>query len=92
MKQGIVKFKKPLIANLDKISSYSTEIDDEEIYFHAEFLKPGRHTYIVRATNYDLDRNPDENWSVSEEAIEKHQSAIMKLFSKQSQSKITRKR
>lgn len=32
-----------------------------EVYVHFAFLKPGKHTYVVRKTFFDLDRGEDDD-------------------------------
>jgi hypothetical protein len=44
----MIPYKKPMIANVERLSSLSENLSFDEIYFHCDFLKPGNHTYIVK--------------------------------------------
>jgi hypothetical protein len=57
----MIPYKKPMIANVQNLSSLSEEFELGEVYIHFAFLKPGKHTYVVRKTFLDLDRGDDDD-------------------------------
>ena len=53
-----MRYQNPLVANVNQITSISQEMDsDQEIYFHIDWLKPGRHFYIIEHTNETIYEN-----------------------------------
>ena len=45
---SIMEYKHPLVANAHTITNLSTKIDpNNNVYFHIDWVKPGRHTFIV---------------------------------------------
>ena len=47
MKQ--LQYPNPLVANAHKLTSITSKIDpDSKVYFHAAFVRPGRHTYVIK--------------------------------------------
>ena len=66
----MIPYKKPMIANVQNLSSLSEEFELGEVYIHFTFLKPGRHTYVVRKTYLDLDRGEDDDkYGYTEQAM-----------------------
>ena len=56
----IMRYKNPLIANVNQISSLSEELDaNQEIYFHIDWLKPGRHVYAIEHTIGEVAEDDD---------------------------------
>ena len=50
-----MRYKNPLIANAHLMTSLTTKIDPEsKLFFHIDWLKPGRHTFLVQHDNYDI--------------------------------------
>ena len=44
----IMEYKQPLVANAHTITNASTKVDpNNKIYFHIDWVKPGRHTFVV---------------------------------------------
>ena len=48
-----------MIANVESLTSLSEQLELGEVYFFCQFLKPGKHTYIVRNTllDYESEKN-----------------------------------
>ena len=47
----IMRYKNPLIANVNQMTSLSEKMhDNQEIYFHIDWVKPGRHVYAIEHT------------------------------------------
>ena len=45
---NIMRYKNPLIANAHLMTSLTNKIDTEsKLYFHIDWLKPGRHTFLI---------------------------------------------
>ena len=48
---GLLKYKNPAVASMDNHTLLARRADDEEsqapIYFHVDFVKPGKTTYMV---------------------------------------------
>ena len=43
-----MRYKNPLIANAHLMTSLTNKIDPEsKLFFHIDWLKPGRHTFLV---------------------------------------------
>lgn len=41
-------YPNPLVANAHKLTSITSKIDPgSKVYFHVDFVKPGRHTYLI---------------------------------------------
>ena len=57
----LIPFKKPMIANVQNITSLSEQFELGDVYIHLSFLKPGKHTYIVRKTYMELERGEDDD-------------------------------
>ena len=56
----IMRYKNPLIANVNQMTSLSEKMhDNQEIYFHIDWVKPGRHIYTIEHT-------PDEIYTDDE--------------------------
>ena len=52
---NIMRYKNPLIANAHLMTSLTNKIDTEsKLYFHIDWLKPGRHTFLIQHDNYDI--------------------------------------
>jgi hypothetical protein len=48
----ILKFKTPLVANGQSLSSESIKVDPSNpIYFHVDWVRPGKHIYVVEHDN-----------------------------------------
>lgn len=44
----LLKYKNPLVANAHKLTSITSKIDPgTKVYFHVDWVKPGKHTYLV---------------------------------------------
>ena len=43
----IMRYKNPLIANVNQITSLTISDTTQDMYFHIDWLKPGRHVYAV---------------------------------------------
>ena len=47
----IMRYKNPLIANVNQMTSLSEKMhENQEIYFHIDWVKPGRHVYAIEHT------------------------------------------
>ena len=52
---NIMRYKNPLIANAHLMTSLTNNIDTEsKLFFHIDWLKPGRHTFLIQHDNYDI--------------------------------------
>ena len=48
----IMRYKNPLVANVNQISSISHDLlQEQDIYFHIDWMKPGRHVYTIEHSN-----------------------------------------
>ena len=48
----IMRYKNPLIANAHMMTSITNKIDSEsKIYFHIDWLRPGRQTFLIQHDN-----------------------------------------
>ena len=43
----MIRYQKPLIANVHKMTKFNLEDPDQTLYAHIDFQKPGRHIYVV---------------------------------------------
>ena len=57
----MIPYHKPMIANVQSLTSISEEFELGDIYIHCTFLKPGLHSYVVRKTFLNLDRGEDDD-------------------------------
>ena len=45
----ILRYKNPLVANAHLLTSYTNKLDPKtKVYFHIDWLKPGRHTFVIQ--------------------------------------------
>ena len=45
---SIMQYKNPLVANAHALTTLSTKVDQSNpVYFHIEWVRPGRHTFVV---------------------------------------------
>ena len=43
-----MRYKNPLIANVSNITSITQQLEmNQDIYFHIDWVRPGRHVYAV---------------------------------------------
>ena len=57
----ILRFKNPLVANAHMLTSITNQIDpNTKVYFHLDWLKPGRHTFIINHDNDNIKFNDKE--------------------------------
>ena len=58
----IMRYKNPLIANVHMMTQLTTEIDPgTKVYFHIGWLKPGRHTFLIKHDNNDIKLNDSDD-------------------------------
>ena len=51
----IMRYKNPLVANAHMMTSITNKIDTEaKIYFHIDWLRPGRQTFLIQHDNEDI--------------------------------------
>ena len=44
----LLRYANPLVANAHKLTSITSKIDPgQKVYFHVDWVKPGKHTYLV---------------------------------------------
>ena len=57
----IMRYKHPLIANIQSLTSHVTKSDPSNpIYFHIDWLKPGKHYYVVNHDNENVYSSGEE--------------------------------
>lgn len=58
----IVRFKNPLVANAHMLTNITNQIDaNQKIYFHLDWVRPGRHTFVVQHDNDDIQFNDGQD-------------------------------
>ena len=49
---SIMRYRNPLVANAHTLTSISATVDPgHQMYFHIEFVKPGKHFFVVEHDN-----------------------------------------
>ena len=57
----ILKFRAPLVANGQSLTSESIKVDPSNpIYFHVDWLRPGKHVYLVEHDNEPVASDGEE--------------------------------
>ena len=57
---SIMQFKNPLVANAHAISSASASVDQSnKMFFHIDWVKPGRHTFVVEHDHSEVFEQDD---------------------------------
>ena len=50
-----MRYKNPLVANAHMMTSITNKIDTEsKIYFHIDWLRPGRQTFLIQHDNEEI--------------------------------------
>ena len=62
-----MKFKNPLVANAHALTTISSTVDQSsQNYFHIDWVKPGRHTFVIEHdignSIYDEEEKYEERW------------------------------
>lgn len=56
----VLRFKNPLIANAHMITQITNQIDPgTKVYFHIDWVKPGKHTFLVNHDNELVKMEPE---------------------------------
>ena len=51
----ILRYKNPLVANAHLLTSMTNKIDPgTKVYFHIDWVKPGRHTFLIQHDNQEV--------------------------------------
>jgi len=51
----ILRYRNPLVANAHMMTSITNTIDPtNKVYFHIDWLKPGRHTFLIQHDNNEI--------------------------------------
>ena len=51
----MIPFKNPLVANAHLMTNITNQIDPtQKIYFHIDWVRPGRHTFLIQHDNDDI--------------------------------------
>ena len=57
----ILRFKNPLVANAHMLTSYTNKLDPKtKVYFHIDWLRPGRHTFLIQHDADEIKLDSDE--------------------------------
>ena len=51
----VLRYKNPLVANAHKLTSVTSKIDPgSKVYFHVDWVKPGRHVFLVQHDSQEV--------------------------------------
>ena len=54
----IMRYKNPLVANAHTLTNITNQIDsNQKIYFHIDWVRPGRHVFLIQHDNDDIQIN-----------------------------------
>ena len=81
----IMRYKNPLIANVNQMTSLSEVMDEnQEIYFHMDWLKPGRHVYVIEHSVGEVAVDDDDAQDIKKMLALREKISLQKGFGKKS--------